>query len=153
MSFTSPSNTLNTILTFFISWHIASHHKVFPVSLSKMRVVQNNDRKTQKWGNYLSDGKTVPRHGSLLRTQKRAILYIRVSILYSYVSMRNLISCGGILTLLSKGTVLLLRLSQNTGWKIISLAFDSVQDIYEEQGFWMTRLDWVGIRLNQFEMF
>ena len=29
---------------------------------------------------------------------------------------------------------------------------DSVQDSYEEQEFWMTRLDWVGIRLNQFEM-
>ena len=30
---------------------------------------------------------------------------------------------------------------------------DSVLDSYEEQEFWMTRLDWVGIRLNQFEMF
>ena len=30
---------------------------------------------------------------------------------------------------------------------------DSVQDSYEEQEFWMTRLYWVGIRLNQFEMF
>ena len=30
---------------------------------------------------------------------------------------------------------------------------DSVQDSYEEQEFWITRLDWVGIRLNQFEMF
>ena len=29
---------------------------------------------------------------------------------------------------------------------------DSVQDSYEEQEFWMTRLDWVGIRLNQIEM-
>ena len=29
---------------------------------------------------------------------------------------------------------------------------DSVLDSYEEQEFWMTRLDWVGIRLNQFEM-
>ena len=28
-----------------------------------------------------------------------------------------------------------------------------VQDSYEEQEFWMTRLDWVGIRINQFEMF
>ena len=35
MSFTSPSNISNEILTFFISWHIASpHHKVFPFSLS-----------------------------------------------------------------------------------------------------------------------
>ena len=31
--------------------------------------------------------------------------------------------------------------------------YDSVQDSYEEQEFWMTRLDWFGIRLNQFEMF
>ena len=31
--------------------------------------------------------------------------------------------------------------------------FDSVQDSYEEQEFWMTRLDLVGIRLNEFEMF
>ena len=30
---------------------------------------------------------------------------------------------------------------------------DSVQDSYEEQEFWMTRLDWVGIWHNQFEMF
>ena len=30
--------------------------------------------------------------------------------------------------------------------------YDSVKDSYEEQEFWMTRLDWVGIRLNQFEM-
>ena len=30
---------------------------------------------------------------------------------------------------------------------------DSVQDSYAEQEFWMTRLDWVGIWLNQFEMF
>ena len=30
---------------------------------------------------------------------------------------------------------------------------DSVKDSYEEQEFWMTRLDWFGIRLNQFEMF
>ena len=30
---------------------------------------------------------------------------------------------------------------------------DSVQDSYEEQEFWMTRLDWVGIRHNKFEMF
>ena len=29
---------------------------------------------------------------------------------------------------------------------------DSVLDSYEEQEFWMTRLNWVGIRLNQFEM-
>ena len=29
---------------------------------------------------------------------------------------------------------------------------DRVHDSYEEQEFWMTRLDWVGIRLNQFEM-
>ena len=29
---------------------------------------------------------------------------------------------------------------------------DSVKDSYEEQEFWMTRLDWVGIILNQFEM-
>ena len=28
----------------------------------------------------------------------------------------------------------------------------SVQDSYEKQEFWMTRLDWVGIRLNQVEM-
>ena len=30
---------------------------------------------------------------------------------------------------------------------------DRVQDSYEEQEFWMTRLDWVGIQLNQFEKF
>ena len=34
----------------------------------------------------------------------------------------------------------------------LHLVYDSVQDSYEEQEFWMTRLDWVGIRLNQFEM-
>ena len=34
-----------------------------------------------------------------------------------------------------------------------SIIIDRVQDIYEEQEFWMTRLDWVGIWLNQFEMF
>ena len=28
---------------------------------------------------------------------------------------------------------------------------DSVLESYEEQEFWMTRLDWVGMRLNQFE--
>ena len=33
------------------------------------------------------------------------------------------------------------------------LKTDRVQDSHEEQEFWMTRLDWVGIRLNQFEMF
>ena len=31
--------------------------------------------------------------------------------------------------------------------------FDRVQDGHEEQEFWMTILDWVRIRLNQFEMF
>ena len=31
--------------------------------------------------------------------------------------------------------------------------YDSVMDSYEEQEFWMTRLDWVGIWLNHFEMF
>ena len=30
---------------------------------------------------------------------------------------------------------------------------DRVQDSHEEQEFWMTRLDWVGTWLNQFEMF
>ena len=30
---------------------------------------------------------------------------------------------------------------------------DRVQDSYEEHEFWMTILDWVGIRLNKFEMF
>ena len=35
----------------------------------------------------------------------------------------------------------------------VKIIFDSVQDSYEEQEFWMTRLYWVGIRLNQFEMF
>ena len=30
---------------------------------------------------------------------------------------------------------------------------DRVQDSNEEQDFWMTRLYWVGIRLNQFEIF
>ena len=35
----------------------------------------------------------------------------------------------------------------------VSLWHDRVQDGYGEQEFWMTRLDWVGIRLNQFEMF
>ena len=34
-----------------------------------------------------------------------------------------------------------------------SNVIDSVQDSYEEQEFWMTRLDLVGIGLNQFEMF
>ena len=29
---------------------------------------------------------------------------------------------------------------------------DRVQYSDEEQEFWMTRLDWVGIRFNQFEM-
>ena len=33
------------------------------------------------------------------------------------------------------------------------LIFDRVQDSHEEQEFWITRLDWVGIRINQFEMF
>ena len=41
--------------------------------------------------------------------------------------------------------------------KMIKVGFllitgDSVMDSYEEQEFWMTRLDWVGIWLNQFEM-
>ena len=31
--------------------------------------------------------------------------------------------------------------------------YDSVQDSYEEHEFWMTRLGWVGIQLNRFEMF
>ena len=35
----------------------------------------------------------------------------------------------------------------------IPLWYDRVQDSYLEQEFWMTTLDWVGIRLNQFEMF
>ena len=35
----------------------------------------------------------------------------------------------------------------------ITSYIDRVQDSHEEQEFWMTRLDWVGIRLNQFEMF
>ena len=30
---------------------------------------------------------------------------------------------------------------------------DREQDSYEEQEFWMTRLNWFGIWLNQFEMF
>ena len=30
---------------------------------------------------------------------------------------------------------------------------DIVQDIHEEQELWMTRLYWVGIWLNQFEIF
>ena len=33
------------------------------------------------------------------------------------------------------------------------ICYDSVQDSYEEQEFWMTRLYWVGIRLNQFDLF
>ena len=37
--------------------------------------------------------------------------------------------------------------------KIVMLKNDRVQDSYEEQEFWMTKLDWVGIRLNQFEIF
>ena len=32
------------------------------------------------------------------------------------------------------------------------LNIDSVQDSYEEQEFWMNRIYWVGIRLNQFEI-
>ena len=35
-------------------------------------------------------------------------------------------------------------------WLYVS---DRVQDSYEEQEFWMTRLYWVGIGLNKFEMF
>ena len=35
----------------------------------------------------------------------------------------------------------------------VILCFDRVQDSHEEQDFWMTRLDWVGIWLNQFEIF
>ena len=31
------------------------------------------------------------------------------------------------------------------------IQIDRVQDIHEEQGFWITILDWLGIRLNQFE--
>ena len=31
--------------------------------------------------------------------------------------------------------------------------YDRVQDSHDEKEFWMTRLDWVGIILNQFEMF
>ena len=34
-----------------------------------------------------------------------------------------------------------------------SMEFDRVQNSYEEQEFWMTRLDWFGIQINQFEMF
>ena len=30
---------------------------------------------------------------------------------------------------------------------------DRVQGSYEEQELWMTRLDWIGIQLNKFEMF
>ena len=30
---------------------------------------------------------------------------------------------------------------------------DRVQDSYEDPEFWMTRLDWVGIQLKQFEIF
>ena len=33
------------------------------------------------------------------------------------------------------------------------LIYDRLQYSHEEQEFWMTRLDWVGIQLNQFEMF
>ena len=40
------------------------------------------------------------------------------------------------------------RERQNNG-----ITSDRVQDSHEEQEFWMTRLDWVEIRLNQFEMF
>ena len=36
---------------------------------------------------------------------------------------------------------------------IVVIIFYSVQDSYEEQELWITGLDWVGIRLNQFEMF
>ena len=35
----------------------------------------------------------------------------------------------------------------------IATGLDSVLDSYEEQEFWMNRLDWVGIRLNKFGMF
>ena len=43
----------------------------------------------------------------------------------------------------------------NQGMVLLSwvMIFDRVQYSYEEQEFWMTRLDWVGIRLNQFEIF
>ena len=37
--------------------------------------------------------------------------------------------------------------------KFLWSVYDRVQDSHEEQEFCMTRLDWVGIRLNQFEMF
>ena len=30
---------------------------------------------------------------------------------------------------------------------------DRVQDSHDEPEFWMNRLDWVGIKLNQFEIF
>ena len=33
------------------------------------------------------------------------------------------------------------------------MVYDRVQDSPDEQEFWMTRLDWVGIRINQFEIF
>ena len=33
------------------------------------------------------------------------------------------------------------------------MVIDRKQDSHEEQEFWMTRLDLVGIRLNQFEIF
>ena len=47
--------------------------------------------------------------------------------------------------------------SEDRDWERLStgrdFVSDRVQDKHEEQEFWMTRLDWVGIRLNEFEMF
>ena len=51
---------------------------------------------------------------------------------------------------------LLLMINKSVLQKIytkFAIIIDRVKDSYEEQEFWMTRLDWVGIWLNQFEMF
>ena len=36
---------------------------------------------------------------------------------------------------------------------LMKVIFDRVKDRSEEQEFWMTRIDWVGIQFKQFEMF
>ena len=67
--------------------------------------------------------------------------------------------CLGIFPLHWKSYILLVRVWRQritSGRKRLArLLFqcDRVQDSHEEQKFWMTRLDLVGIRLNQFEMF
>ena len=47
---------------------------------------------------------------------------------------------------------ILLSSSPFIGWNT-TLPCDRVQDSHKEQKFWITRLDWVGTQLNQFEIF